>query len=209
MFKNYLKTAFRGFRRHKLFTFINIIGLSIGISAALVIFLIVYHDFTFDKFHKDGNRIYRVVSDYNYANEPFYNSGVTGPLPEAIRNEVTGVQLVAPYYTQDYKVLIPGKTQVKFKDEENIIYANERFFGLLSFKWLAGSAKQMSEPDKVILSSEQAHKYFPSLSYDQVLGKQVVYGDSIRTTVAGVIQTYRENSDFKFTDYISFSTIEH
>ncbi|HEX3387360.1 MAG TPA: FtsX-like permease family protein, partial [Mucilaginibacter sp.] len=93
--------------------------------------------------------------------------------------------------------------------EENIIYANERFFALLSFKWLAGSAKQMSEPDKVILSSEQAHKYFPSLSYDQVLGQQVVYGDSIRTTVAGVIEAYKENSDFKFTDYISFSTIDH
>lgn len=209
MIKNYFKIAFRNFKRHKLFTFINIIGLSIGISAALVIFLIVYHDFTFDKFHKDGDRIYRVVSDFNYANEPFYNSGVTGPLPDAIKNEVTGVQNVVPIYGQDYKVVIPGKIQVKFKDEENIIYADQRYFGLLSCKWLAGSAKQMSQPYQVVLSSDQANKYFPSLSYDQVLGKQVVYADSIRATVAGVVETYKENSDFKFTDYISFSTIEH
>ena len=59
MIKNYLKIAFRGFWKHKLFTLINIIGLSIGISAALVIYLIVHFDFTFDKFHKDGDRTYR------------------------------------------------------------------------------------------------------------------------------------------------------
>lgn len=81
MIKNYLKTAFRTFRRHKTFTFINVIGLSIGISASLVIFLIVYHDFCFDRFHKDGNRIYRVVSDFSYAGEAFYNSGVSGRCP--------------------------------------------------------------------------------------------------------------------------------
>src|SRR5215469_8423004 len=116
MFKNYLKTAFRSFRRHKLFTFINVIGLSIGISASLVIFLIVYHDFTFDNFHKDGNRIYRVVSDFNYAGEMFYNPGVKGPLPDAIKNEVTGVEISAPVYTESYNVVVPGKTQSKFKD---------------------------------------------------------------------------------------------
>ena len=89
MIKNHFKIAFRSFKKHKLFTFINIIGLSIGVSAAIVIFLIVYHDFTFDKFHKDKERIYRVVSDYAYSGEQFYNSGVTGPLPDAVKNEVT------------------------------------------------------------------------------------------------------------------------
>ncbi len=57
MFKNYFKIAFRGFWRHKLFTMINIFGLSIGVSAALVIYLMVHYDLTFDKFHKDGDRI--------------------------------------------------------------------------------------------------------------------------------------------------------
>src|SRR3569623_1202831 len=122
MIRNYLKTAFRTFRKHKIFTFINVFSLSIGISASMVIFLIVYHDFSFDKFHKDGNRIYRVVSDYSYAGEAFYNSGVCGPLPEAIKNEVTGVKVSTPVYSESYKVLIPGKEQKKFKDEENLAY---------------------------------------------------------------------------------------
>jgi putative ABC transport system permease protein len=209
MIKNYFKIALRNFKRHKLFTFINIIGLSIGISAALVIFLIVYHDFTFDKFHKDKDRIYRVVSDYVYSGEPFYNSGVTGPLPDAVKNEVTGLEATAPFYTQAYSVIIPGKTPAKFKSEENIAYADQRYFGMLSFKWLAGSVGPMSQPNQVVLSSEQASKYFPSLSFDQMLGKQVLYDDSIKTVVAGIVETYKDNSDFKFTDLISFSTIQH
>jgi putative ABC transport system permease protein len=75
MIKNYFKIALRGFRRHKLFTFINIVGLSIGISAALVIYLIVHFDFTFDKFHKDSDRIYRVTTDYSFAGEVGHMAG--------------------------------------------------------------------------------------------------------------------------------------
>ena len=90
MVKNYLKIAFRGFWKHKLFTLINIIGLSIGISAALVIYLIVHFDFTFDKFHKDSDRIYRVVTHYSFSGEQVYNRGVCGPLPATVKSQVTG-----------------------------------------------------------------------------------------------------------------------
>ncbi|HVS91613.1 MAG TPA: FtsX-like permease family protein [Mucilaginibacter sp.] len=208
MFKNYLKTAFRSFKRHKLFTFINVIGLAIGISAALVIFLIVYHDFTFDKFHKDGNRIYRVVSDYSYAGDAFYNSGVTGPLPEAIKDDVTGVEVSAPVYSDAYNVLIPAKTQKKFKSDENIVYVDKRYFDLFSYKWIVGSPKVLSESRQVVLASQQAKKYFPSLSYSEMIGKQVVYADTIRTTVAGIVEEFKENSDLTFTDFISNATIQ-
>ena len=188
MIRNYLKTAFRTFKKHKLFTSINIIGLSIGISASLVIFLIVYHDFTFDKFHKDGSRIYRVVSDYSYAGDNFYNSGVTGPLPDAIKNDVTGVEQSVPIYGNNYDVLIPGKNQVRFKNNENVVFADKRYFKLFSYKWLAGSDKELSQPNQVVLASRQAKKYFPSLSYQDMLGKQVVYGDSTRASVSGIIE---------------------
>ncbi|MDB5134930.1 MAG: yknZ 5, partial [Mucilaginibacter sp.] len=87
MIKNYLKTAFRSFSRHKLFTFINVIGLSIGISAALVIYLIVHYDFTFDKFHKDSDRIYRVVTNFTFEGQPAYNGGVSGPIPGVVKSQ--------------------------------------------------------------------------------------------------------------------------
>src|ERR1700761_4608111 len=107
MIKNYLKTAFRNFGRHKLFTFINVIGLSIGISAALVIFLIVNHDYSFDRFRKDRERIFHIGADMNFGGTKMSFSAVPGPMPKAIRDEVSGVETVAPIYTYDYRVIIP------------------------------------------------------------------------------------------------------
>jgi len=208
MIKNYLKTALRSFRRHKLFTFINIIGLAIGISAALVIFLIVNYDFTFDKNVKDSDRIYRVVSDYSYQGEPFYNSGVTGPLAEAAKNEATGVDVIAPLFTQSYKVTIQAKTPEKFKNQD-VVYADKTYFDLFPRQWLAGSAKNsLNAPFQVVLSSKQAQKYFPSLSYDQIIGKQVIYADSIKTTVTGIVAEPIGNTDMDFHDFVSHSTMK-
>jgi len=209
MIKNYFKIAFRNFIRHKFITLINIIGLSIGISASLVIFLIVNHDFTFDQFHKDKDRIYRVVTDFVYSGEPFYNSGVSGPLSDAVKNEVTGVETSAPVLTQTYNVIIPDATQTKFKNQDNIVYADQRYFGMFSSPWLAGSATSLNQPNQVVLTAEQAKKYFPLLSYQDMLGKQVIYGDSIRTTVSGIIEAFKGNTDFTFHDFISYSTIKN
>jgi putative ABC transport system permease protein len=211
MVKNYLKTAFRIFRRHKLFTLINIVGLSIGISAALVIYLIVNYDFTFDKFHKDGDRIYRIVTNFTFAGEPGYNGGINGPMAEAVKNEVTGLDGSAPFFTMyQLSAMIPNgsKTPLKFRNEENTVLADQRYFDMFQYKWLAGSAKtSLKGPYQVVLTSDQAKIYFPNLSYDQMLGKQIVYEDTLKTTVTGIVQSFEQNTDFKFKDFISYSTI--
>src|SRR5450631_3808250 len=109
MLKNYFSVAFRNFWRNKTFSLINIFGLAIGISAALVIFLIVQYDFSFDKFQKDSDRIYRVVSNFSFSGESFHNSGVTSPMGNTIRKEMTGLELVVPFRTADgdTKVSVP------------------------------------------------------------------------------------------------------
>jgi len=209
MIKNYLKIAFRGFWKHKLFTFINIIGLSIGISAALVIYLIVNFDFTFDKFHPNGDRIYRVVSNFTFQGETGHNSGVCGPLAGAVRGQVPGVELTAPFYTlSEPNVFVPRKdnTPVRFKNQENVVLADPQYFKLFNYKWLAGSSKDaLNAPNQVVLTSEQAQKYFPSTPYNQMIGKVVTY-DSIKTTVTGIVQTITKNTDLAFHDFISYST---
>ena len=91
MFKNYFTIALRNLQRNKIFSLINIAGLAIGISASLVIYLIVQHEFSFDKFHKDGDRIYRVVSKIEFPDMTIHNSGVPVPTAKAARNEVTGI----------------------------------------------------------------------------------------------------------------------
>ncbi|HSZ33558.1 MAG TPA: hypothetical protein VK772_09605 [Puia sp.] len=92
MIKNYFRTALGGFLRNKLFTLINISGLSIGISASLAIYCIIQFDFNFDNFYPESNRIYRVVSNLGSA-----TGGVRGPLPEAARVMVSGLDASAPF----------------------------------------------------------------------------------------------------------------
>ena len=209
MIRNYLKIAFRNFWRHKVFTFINVTGLSVGIAACLVIYLLVQHDFTFDKFEKDGNRIYRVVTNFNFEGTPGSNPGVSGPLPAAVKNQVTGVEVSA----QVFRLLLPdvfirqgSNTPKKFKQQTNIAFADSGYFQLLQYKWLAGSPKTaLNEPDHVVLTSDQAAIYFPGLSYDQVMGKVVIY-DTIKTSVSGIVEPIKDNTSFTFHDFISYQT---
>src|SRR6476659_5689553 len=98
MLTNYFKTSIRSIWRNKLFSAINVLGLAIGISAALVIYLIVAFDLGFEKFHKDPERIYRVVSEFEFSGVEFKNSGVTLPLSAALRAEVPGLDLVIPFF---------------------------------------------------------------------------------------------------------------
>jgi putative ABC transport system permease protein len=211
MLKNYFKTAWRSLMRFKVFTLINILGLAIGISAALVIYLIVHYDFTFDQFEKDNDRIYRVVSDMKFSGNPYHNSGVPAPVAEAVRNELTGIEVVAAFHQHDSetKVIIPGNTKqpLVLKNQDNLIFADANYFKLIPYEWIAGSANSaLNDPLKVVLTDKSAKLYFPDLRADQVVGRQVIY-DSVATTVTGVVKTLSQNSDFIFRDFISLSTI--
>ena len=212
MIKNYFKIALRNFWRHKLFTLINIIGLSIGISSALVIYLIVHFDFTFDKNFKDSDRIYRIVSNYTWAGQPGYNRGVCGPLPGAVRTEVSGVAISAPFFSvYQPNVLVAAKsgTPVKFRLQENVVLADERYFELFNYTWLAGKpTTAFNGPNQVVLTTDKAKKYFPELSYSQMLGRVVMY-DTLSTTVTGIVEPLKGNTDFVSSDFISYSSAQN
>src|SRR5262245_12925985 len=96
MFKNYFIVALRNFWRNKFFSAVNVLGLSIGISSAVVIFLIVYYELSFDKFEKDSGSIYRVVMDIKNNGNEGHSSAVPAPLSAAVQNEVSGVEAIVP-----------------------------------------------------------------------------------------------------------------
>src|SRR5688500_4095867 len=99
MIKNYFKTAWRSIMRHKVFTLINVTGLAIGISAALVIYMIAVYDLSFDSFQPKKDKIYRVVTDFTFSGVPYHNGGVTLPLSKVVKSEVSGIDEAAPLYT--------------------------------------------------------------------------------------------------------------
>jgi putative ABC transport system permease protein len=213
MLKNYFLVALRNFWRNKVFSTINILGLSIGISASLVIFLIVSYDFGFDHFQPNGDRIYRITSNFVFQGNPLGTPGVCSPLAEAIKKEATGIELVAPLYTADNisKVTAPypdANHPAIFRKQLDIIYADTAYCSLMGYAWLAGSPRTaLSEPYQTVLTESSARKYFPGLNNDQILGQHLIFADSITTTITGIIKDIDQRTDFNFQTLISWSTL--
>ena len=215
MFKNYFKTAWRNLERNKTFSAINILGLAIGINASLVIYLLVNYNFTFDKFEKDGDCIYRFVSNFNFSGETYRNSGVTNPLAGAMKKELTGFDAIVPFRTwdEDVKVSIPkesGQNLVILKHQNNSVFADSNYFRLLNYHWLAGSPKiSLNKPYQTVLTQSGAELYFPGLKAYQVIGKAIYFNDTVKTTVTGVVNDLTKNTSFTFKTFISYATLEH
>ncbi|PSL49065.1 ABC-type antimicrobial peptide transport system permease subunit [Chitinophaga niastensis] len=207
MFKNYLLVSFRNIWRNKAFSLINIMGLAVGINAALVVYLMVHYENSFDKFHKDSDRIYRVVSHIYFTGDSVRSAGVSVPVAAAMRENIPAVETAAPFFINDItnRIAIAGK---EFRSKEVIIYADKDYFSLIQYKWLSGSPQtSLQQPFTVVLTESRAHTYFPGLSPLDVIGKEIVYDDSIHTTVSGVVSDLQGNSDFKFNEFVSIATV--
>jgi len=219
MFKNYLLVAIRYFWRNKIFSVINIIGLSIGISAALVIFLIVHYDLTFDTHHRDADRIYRVVTDARSKSTVVDNkSTVVGhfhalpePLADVVSRETTGIEYAAPiYFLDEQRVAVPTSRNkpILFRHQSNIIFAGQYYFSVFDYRWLAGSPlTALREPFRVVLTENRARTYFPGLFPEAMIGRTITYFDSIPVTVSGVVREPEGNTDLAFYEFISYQTM--
>ena len=135
MIRNYFKSAWRSLWKHKILSVINVLGLSIGISASLVIYLIVSYDLSFDQFEKDKDRIYRVVWTMVAAGEKYDFTGITYAMPPAIKKEITGIDAVVPFTTfnNNPKISVPvaGNSQpVVFKNQGGGCICGWEFFKL-------------------------------------------------------------------------------
>ena len=210
MFKNYLVSAFRSFGKNRVFSFINVAGLSIGISASLVIFLIVHYEFSYDKFHKDRDRIYRVVTNMHFPDQDFKNSGVPGPLPPAMRSEVTGIESSALFVlANDTKVQIPSKHENNgvFKKQSGIALVDDQYLNFINYGWLAGSpATAVNEPNKVVLTESRAKEYFAFNDIKDAIGQTIIYDDSVTATVSGIVKDLEQITDLVSKEFVSLST---
>jgi predicted permease len=214
MLRNYITIALRNIWKYKIFSLINISGLAIGISASLVIFLIVRYDFSFDKHHKDSERIYRAVSNFEFSGEIYKNSGITSPMADALRKESTGIELIVPFRHLNFDVKsnipVPGKKEpVVFKKQGDFIATDQSYFTLFSYDWLAGSpAASLQNPYQVVLTTSKAKLYYPDLKPTEVMGKEFFMDDSVRLTVSGIVNDQVEKTDFTFGAFLSRATLE-
>jgi len=215
MLRNYLIVAFRGFWRNKIFSLIHVLGLSIGISASLVIYLIVRHELSFDKFEPDSERIYRVVMDFNFNGDSGHSAAVPAPLAGAMQAEVSGIQAIVPIMQfqgdATAKVTVfrntPDKPSV-FKKQPDVIFTTPDYFDMLPHQWLAGSPlTALREPFSVVITQSRAHQYFPDIAATDLIGRQVVYNDDLTTTITGVVKDLQETTAFTSREFIAHTTI--
>ena len=215
MLKNYFLTAFRNCWRNRTFSLINILGLAIGISAALIIFLIVSYEFSFDRFEKDSDRIYRVVLDAKFNGSEGHSAGVQAPLSSAVAHEMTGIEASVPVMSfqgdGNVKVTIERENAnaVVYKKQNAVIFTNTDYFHLLPYKWLAGNPEAaLQSPFSVVLTEERAAAYFPGVAPESIPGRKILYNEDLSVTVAGIVKKLNKNTLFTAEEFISFATIE-
>jgi ABC-type antimicrobial peptide transport system permease subunit len=214
MFKNYFKTAWRNIAKHKIYTTINVLGLALGICACITIYLITSYEFSFDKFHPDGDRIYRIVGEIQNSNgeKGFLNSPTSDVA--GFQNQILGLEKESGVYTYGAGVSIPNdnKPSKKFDGRIKGTYVSSsvitwpQYFDIFKYQWLEGNENVLNEPFKVVLTERRAHQYFGNLPLNSIIGKTVTYDDSLNVTVAGIVKDWTANTDFGYTDFISIST---
>ena len=210
MIRNFFITALRTLRRNKLFALINVLGLSIGISAALIIYLMVQYDFSFEQFRPDRDRTYRVVTSMSFAGSPIYNSGVPYAVVDAARKEIRGISASACIITGSSKASAQGvgPKPTEYRHLSNVTYADRQYFNLFPSQWLAGNPADLDQLFHVALTESRAKKYFPNLTPAQIIGRTVTYDDSIPCTVTGIVKDEPHRTDLVFQEFISLPTVK-
>jgi len=215
MLRHQLKTARRSLANNKGYALINIFGLAIGLSLCFTVYLVTGFELSFDSFHRDNERIYRMVTDFQQANgETNYQAMVPDPMSPAIQKEFTGVETVARFHNFYAKVFVTGEAGAKIfdapKEKESpstAILAGPEYFDIFQYTWLAGNAGTLAQPQHVVLVASQAKKYFGNQPYDEIIGRQLMYNDSLPCIVTGVVEDNPANTSFSFTDIVSAATI--
>jgi len=207
MFKSYWTLAWRTLVRNKLYTLVNVLGLALGICACLVIYFVASYEFSFDTFHPDRHRIFCVDAGMGGG----HLNCVPGPMPAAMRREITGLQTVAAFQTYVASVTIPGGKNDKpksFDAEGSLAIAEPQYFDIFRYRWLSGNtATALTMPNSVVLTAGKAREYFGDLDPDRIIGRTVYYQDSLIVRVTGVVADWTGNSDFNFSQWISYATI--
>jgi putative ABC transport system permease protein len=204
MFGNFIKVAYRVFLRDRVHTLINIFGLAIGLAFSIIIFLYVNKEISYDRFHENAGRIYRIGVKGRIA-ENIYNHAVTpAPLAGTMIREIQGVENAV-------RVARFGAWLVRFDsaryNEDNIIFTDSGFFNVFSFPLVSGKAEEVLRyPNSIVLSESSALRYFGNTN---PVGRMLrIENDSTYYTVTGIMKDIPENSHLKFDMAGSLSTFK-
>ncbi len=201
MLKNYIQIALRNLKKYKAFSFINIIGLAVGVACVIVIFLYVRDEMSYDKFNKDANQIYRVYFDARINSRDIESVSTSAPLGPTFKR-------VFPEVVQYTRIRNFGVPVMRYKEkvfsEDKVFWADSTFFNVFTVKFIQGDPKTaLSKPNELVITGKTARKYFGNAN---PIGK-ILNADHRRDyVVTAVVKAFPHNSHFHFDMLASMST---
>ena len=206
MIKNYLRSAFRNITRHPFISFINIFGLTVGLTCCLLILSYIINEKSYDKFNKNADDIYRVTRIFYSAPnvESLHLSSVAPPFGPLLQTAFPDIKKIS-------RMLPNGSTTLKYGDkifnERNSFFADENFFTLFNTPFLKGDQKTaLSEPYSVVMTPAVAHKYFGD---DNPINKVIMLDNNKHPfKVTGVFDNFPANSHMHPELLLSFNTLK-
>lgn len=207
MIKNYIKIAWRNLKRNKAYAFISVAGLTLGITCGILIFTLITYHLSFDNFHKNPDRVYRLYTEW-HDDGIGRSQGVPQPLGKTFRNDFALAEKTARVISfHDNLISITQGNQVKkFNEENGVAFTEPDYFSILNFPLLKGDKKTiLVKPGEAILTEKTARKYFGD---DNPIGKVIRLDNKVNFTITGVLKDFPANTDRKQQVYVSYGNMD-
>lgn len=203
MLRNYLTTTLRNLRSRPGFTFINVVGLAVGLASCLLIVLFVRAELSVDRFHEAGDRVFRVTYEEIDTPAMRHLPTISPPMGPALAAEYPEIETFLRLRDSDRHLLAVGEKQFY---ESQFLYADSTFFELFTFPLAQGDpATALDAPNAIVLTAATAKKYFGDAN---PMGQTMTFDDERRFTVTGVLAPSPGPSHLDFDFLLSFSTFE-
>lgn len=203
MFKNNLKIAWRSLKKQSFFTLLNIFGLAIGITGALLVSLYIYDELNYDTTFADGDRIYRIDADIKFGGSEMKSPQAAAPMAAAMQKDFPQVEQTVRLRSRGGALVRPVGEDANAK-ETDVAFADASFIDFFGIDILSGDAKTaLAEPNTLVLTKTAAAKYFGK---ESALGKRLLLNNTDTFTVSGVIEDLPKNSFLR--NYSIFMAME-
>ncbi len=204
MFKNHIKIAWRSLKKQPFFTFLNVFGLAIGITGAILISLYIYDELSYDRMFADSDRIHRINADIKFGGEAREFAVTPAPMAETVTNDFSEVELATRFRTWGSSLLRKTDTDVNVKELQTT-FVDPAFFKMFGIDLLVGDINTaLKEPNTLVLTKTAANKHFPT---NAALGKQLIFNNDDTYTIVGVIDDLPTNSFLRdHTVFMSMSS---
>jgi putative ABC transport system permease protein len=203
MFENYFKTAWRSLRKNKIFSVLNIVGLSIGVACSLLIALYVLDELSYDRFNTQADHIYRIDEQLKFGDFNYNGTMVPAVMGPTFAKDFSQIATYTRLKYNPEVIIRKGGENIR---EDKAAYADSSLFDVFTLEMIAGDKKTaLREPHSLVITESAARRYFSSLD---ILGKTLVVNDTVNYKITGVIKDIPRLSHFNFELFMPVSELE-